>query len=53
MTNKEQADIELSVKLREENTITTLRLPFEQSQTIKIKGLIARDVFEFVQYDPS
>jgi hypothetical protein len=53
MTNKEQADIELLVKLREEGTITTLGLPFEQSQTIEIKGLIARGVFEFVQYDLS
>jgi hypothetical protein len=31
MTNKEQADIELSVKLREEGTITTPGLLFEQS----------------------
>jgi hypothetical protein len=53
ITNKKQADIELSVKLREEGTITTPRLLFKQSQTIKIKGLIARDVFEFVQYDLS
>jgi hypothetical protein len=53
MTNKEQADMELSVKLREEGTITTPGLPFEQSQTKEIEGLIARGVFEFVQYDPS
>jgi hypothetical protein len=31
ITNKEQADIELSVKLRKEGTITTPGLPFEQS----------------------
>jgi hypothetical protein len=31
MTNKEQADIKLLVKLREEGTITTLGLLFEQS----------------------
>jgi hypothetical protein len=31
MTNKEQADIELSVKLRKEGTITTPGLLFEQS----------------------
>jgi hypothetical protein len=48
MTNKEQADIELSVKLREEGTITTSGLLFEQSQTNEIEGLIARGVFEFV-----
>jgi hypothetical protein len=48
MTNKEQADIELSVKLRKEGTITTSELLFKQSQTKEIKGLIIRDVFEFV-----
>jgi hypothetical protein len=48
MTNKEQADMELSIKLREEGTITTPRLPFEQSQTKEIERLIARSVFEFV-----
>jgi hypothetical protein len=48
MTNKEQADIELLIKLREKGTITTLGLPFEQSQTNEIEGLIARGVFEFV-----
>jgi hypothetical protein len=53
MTNKEQADIELLIKLREEGTITTLRLLFKQSQTKEIKGLIARGVFEFVQYNLS
>jgi hypothetical protein len=45
--------MELSIKLREEGTITTPRLPFEQSQTKEIKGLIARGVFKFVQYNPS
>jgi hypothetical protein len=30
MTNKEQADMELSVKLREEDTIMTSGLLFEQ-----------------------
>ena len=48
MTNKEQADIELLVKLREEGTIITLGLLFEQSQTIEIEGLIIRGIFEFV-----
>jgi hypothetical protein len=48
MTNKEQADIELSIKLREEGTITTPGLPFKQSQTSEIEGLIIRGVFEFV-----
>jgi hypothetical protein len=53
ITNKEQANIELLVKLREEGTITTPRLLFKQSQTIEIKGLIARGIFEFVQYNLS
>jgi hypothetical protein len=48
MTNKEQADIKLSVKLKEEGTITTPGLLFKQSQTMEIEGLIARGVFEFV-----
>jgi hypothetical protein len=48
MTNKEQADIELSIKLKKKGTITTPGLLFEQSQTKEIKGLIARGVFEFV-----
>jgi hypothetical protein len=48
MTNKEQADIELSVKLRKKGTIMTPRLLFEQSQTKEIKGLIIKGVFEFV-----
>jgi hypothetical protein len=52
MTNKEQVDIELSTKLRQEGVITTPRLPFEQSQIKEIEGLIAKGVFEFVQYDP-
>ena len=53
MTNKEQADMELSTKLRQEGVITTPGLPFEQSQTKEIEGLIAKGVFEFVQYNPS
>jgi hypothetical protein len=53
ITNKEQADMELLIKLREEGTTTTPGLPFEQSQTKEIEGLITRGVFEFVQYNPS
>ena len=52
MTNKERADMELSIKLRNEGVITTPGLPFEQSRNDEIEGLIARGVFEFVQYDP-
>ncbi|THC93999.1 hypothetical protein EYZ11_006508 [Aspergillus tanneri] len=52
MTSKERADIELSIKLRNEGVITTPGSPFEQSQSKEIEGLIARGVFDFVQYDP-
>ncbi|GKZ33548.1 hypothetical protein AbraIFM66950_003453, partial [Aspergillus brasiliensis] len=51
MTNKEQADMGLSIKLRKEGVITTRKLPFEQSRNEEIEGLIARGVFNFVQYD--
>jgi hypothetical protein len=53
MTNKERADMELSIKLRNEGVIKTPGSPFEQSQDKKIEGLIAKGVFDFVQYDPS
>ncbi|KAF7122850.1 hypothetical protein CNMCM5793_000960 [Aspergillus hiratsukae] len=53
MTNKEQADMELSIKLRNEGVITTPGLPFEQSQNKEIKGLIAKGMFNFIQYDPA
>ncbi|KAJ5379608.1 hypothetical protein N7509_012727 [Penicillium cosmopolitanum] len=52
MTNKERADMELSIKLRSEGVITTPGLPFDQSRKEEIDGLIARGVFDFVQYDP-
>jgi hypothetical protein len=52
MTRKEQADMELSIKLRKDGAITTPGKPFERSQQQEIDGLIARGVFEFVQYDP-
>jgi hypothetical protein len=52
MTSKERADMELSIKLRNEGVITTPGSPFEQSQNKEIEGLIARGVFDFVQYDP-
>jgi hypothetical protein len=52
ITRKKQADIELSIKLRKDGVITTLGGLFERSQRQEINGLIARGVFEFVQYDP-
>jgi hypothetical protein len=53
MTRKEQADMELAIKLRKDGVITTLGDLFERSQQQEIDGLIARGVFEFVQYDPN
>ncbi|KAJ5904893.1 uncharacterized protein N7473_001809 [Penicillium subrubescens] len=52
MTNKERADMELSIKLRNDGVITTPGLPFDQSRNEEIEGLIARGVFDFVRYDP-
>jgi hypothetical protein len=52
LTRKEQADIELSVKLRKDGVITTLGGLFKRSQQQEINGLITRGVFEFVQYNP-
>jgi hypothetical protein len=51
LTRKEQADIELSVKLRRDGVITTPGGLFERSQRQEINGLIVRGVFEFVQYN--
>jgi hypothetical protein len=48
MTRKEQADIELAIKLRKDSVITTLGDLFERSQQQEIDGLIIRGVFEFV-----
>jgi hypothetical protein len=53
MTCKEQEDIELAIKLRKDGVITTLEDLFKRSQQQEIDGLIARGVFEFVQYDPN
>jgi hypothetical protein len=52
MTNKEQADMELSKKLHQEGIITTPGKPFEESQQQEIDSLVANGVFEFIQYDP-
>ncbi|KAJ5743510.1 hypothetical protein N7533_010612 [Penicillium manginii] len=52
ITNKERADMELSINLRNEGVITTPGLPFNQSRNEEIEGLIARGMFDFLQYDP-
>src|SRR5580700_7123287 len=51
ITQKEQANIELLIKLHTEGVITTPRRPFEKSQQQEIKGLIAQGVFEFILYN--
>jgi hypothetical protein len=51
MTRKEQANIELVIKLRKNGVITTLGDLFKRSQQQEINGLIIREVFEFVQYN--
>jgi hypothetical protein len=53
MTRKEQADIELAIKLWKDGVITTPGDLFKRSQRQEIDGLIAKGVFEFVQYDPN
>ena len=53
ITRKEQADAELSLKLRKDGVITTPGGLFEESQQQEINGLITRGVFEFVQYNSS
>jgi hypothetical protein len=51
MTCKEQADIKLAIKLRKDGVIITLGDLFKRSQQQEINGLIARKVFELVQYN--
>jgi hypothetical protein len=51
ITAKEQADYELSLKLRRQGIITTSGEPFELSNRKEIDALVARGVFAFEQYD--
>jgi hypothetical protein len=51
ITAKEQADYELSLKLRRQGIITTSSKPFELSDRKEIDALVARGVFAFEQYD--
>jgi hypothetical protein len=53
ITQKEQDDMELSIKLRKEGIITTPGNPFEESQKQEIGSLIVKEVFEFVRYNPN
>ncbi|KAI0994535.1 hypothetical protein K3495_g13645 [Podosphaera aphanis] len=51
-TNKEIADRDLAVNLRLRGVITTPGAPFEAAQKQEIDSLIARGVFDFVNWDP-
>ena len=49
---KEQANIKLSLKLRKEGVITTPRALFKASCKQEINGLIIKEVFNFIEYNP-
>ena len=51
LTHKEQGDLELSKKLRQEGVITTPGEPFEESTKAEIESLMAAGVFKIVQFD--
>ncbi len=51
ITTKEQADYELSLKLRRQGIITTSSEPFKLSNRKEIDALVTRRVFAFEQYD--
>lgn len=52
LITKERRDLELSTMLRAQGIIKTSGAPFEASRNQEIYGLIARNVFEFLPYDP-
>ena len=51
ITKKEEADLELAVKLRNDGVITTPGAPFEASDEQEIGDLVGRGVFKFERYD--
>jgi hypothetical protein len=51
MTKKEEADLELAIKLRNDGVITTSGAPFEASDDQEISDLVGRGVFKFELYD--
>ncbi|EKD20762.1 hypothetical protein MBM_01444 [Drepanopeziza brunnea f. sp. 'multigermtubi' MB_m1] len=51
LTRKELSDKATAVKLRQEGKITTPGEPFQQSQRLELEGLMAREVFQLVQFD--
>jgi hypothetical protein len=53
LSAKEQADHELSLRLRKEGKITAAGAPFELSDKEEVDALIARGVFAFEMFDPT
>ena len=53
LSTKEQADYELSLRLRKEGKITTPGAPFELSDKKEIDALISQGVFAFEMFDPT
>jgi hypothetical protein len=51
MTKKEEADLELAIKLRNDGVIITSGAPFEASDDQEISDLVGRGVFKFELYD--
>ncbi|KAF1939129.1 hypothetical protein EJ02DRAFT_457279, partial [Clathrospora elynae] len=51
MTRKEENNLELAIKLRNDQVITTPGAPFEASDDQEISDLVGRGVFKFELYD--
>jgi len=51
ITKKEENDLELAIKLRNDGVITTSGAPFEASDDQEISDLVGRGVFKFERYN--
>jgi hypothetical protein len=51
MTKKEEADLELAIRLRNDGVITASGAPFEASDDQEINDLVGRGVFKFELYN--
>ena len=51
ISKKEENDLKLAIKLRNEGVITTSGAPFEASDDQEISDLVGRGVFKFERYD--
>ena len=51
ITSKEQANLELALKLRKQGKITTPSLLFKESDRQEVDSLIGRGVFNFKQFN--